>query len=281
MDAGSTRWYTKENCKICVRQNLQKLATPVDAVPANSAAVLDGMSLVHKVSNNVKTFGEIATSIHAMICKEGSDGNRIDVVFDRYDELSIKTSERSTRGEEQGLQLQNIAATQIVRQWRSFLKKVNNKSSLIQFLVEEWNKPMYTSKLQGKTLFVTHMHSCWQITDDCCKEVDALQCTHEEADGRLLLHAEHAAKAGYSAIVICSEDTDVFVLCLTFSKRIGVPVFMKCGTQNRTRLVDIHRISAAIGSDVCGALIGMHHAFTGCYSVSALQGKGSCLLLRS
>ena len=38
-------------------------------------------------------------------------------------------------------------------------------------------------------------------------EVPALQCHQEEADGRLLFHANHAARKGYQAVVICAEDT--------------------------------------------------------------------------
>ena len=47
-------------------------------------------------------------------------------------------------------------------------------------------------------------------------QVPCLQCNQEEADGCLLLHTAHAAKDGYQAVVICSEDTDVFIMLLTF-----------------------------------------------------------------
>ena len=153
------------------------------------------------------------------------------MVFDTYEQMSIKTLERTNRGEEQGLQLHRIAATQLVRQWRAFLKQGNNKSSLIEFLVQEWQTAKYTDKLPGKDLFVTHLEKCWKINGNHCEEVPELTSRHEEADGRLLLHAAHAAAAGYSAVVICSEDTDVFVLCLAFSQQIGVPLFQRCGTQ--------------------------------------------------
>ena len=63
-------------------------------------------------------------------------------------------------------------------------------------------------------------------------QVPALQCHQEEADGRLLLHAAHAANEGYQAVV-CSEDTDVFIMLLAFHDKIGVPLFQKCGTKIR------------------------------------------------
>lgn len=236
------------------------------------------MSLVQKVKTDVTTFGDIASAIHNMIRKEAMQSKRIDVVFDIYEEMSIKTVERTSRGEEQGLQLHQITATQLVRQWRAFLRQANNKSSLIAFLVEEWQKAKYTDKLPDRELFVTHLQKCWKISGNQCQVVPELISKHEEADGRLLLHAAHAAAAGYTEIVICSEDTDVFILCLAFSEQINVPLFQRCGTQTRTRLVDIGKISSAVGSDVCKALIGMH-AFTGCDTVSAFAGKGKLRVL--
>ena len=86
----------------------------------------------------------------------------------------------------------------------------------------------------------------------------ALQCKQEEADGRLLLHAAHAARQGYCSVVVCSEDTDVFIMCLSLSDKIEVPMFQKCGTRMHTRLVDINKVAASVGMEVCRALIGLH-----------------------
>lgn len=58
--------------------------------------------------------------------------------------------------------------------------------------------------------------------------------------------------------MICSEDTDVFIMTLAFQDQIGVPLFQKYGTRTRTRLVDIMKVAATVGIDVCRALIGMH-----------------------
>ena len=85
-----------------------------------------------------------------MASKEGNQSQRIDVVFDTYKENSIKNSERSVRGEETGHQLQSITSSQIVRQWRTFLSRIKNKSNLIAFIVNEWGKEQYRAKLQEK-----------------------------------------------------------------------------------------------------------------------------------
>ena len=92
---------------------------------------------------------------------------------------------------------------------------------------------------------------------------------HEEAYGRLLLHATHTSREGFEAVVICADDTDVFILCLAFKDNIHASLFQKCGT----RLIDISNMAASVGPDVCKALLGLH-AFTGCDTASIFAGKG-------
>ena len=67
--------------------------------------------------------------------------------------------------------------------------------------------------LGAKVMYVTVGDKCYRITSQGSVDVPALQCHQEEADGRLLLHATHTAREGYQAVVICSEDTDVFIMC--------------------------------------------------------------------
>lgn len=158
------------------------------------------------------------------------------------------------------------------------MSRIVNKTSLITFLVSEWRKAPYREKLQGKVLYVTVDDKCYRITSLTSQgsvEVPALQCNQEEADGQLLLHAVHAARE-CEAVVIYSEDTDVF-MCLAF--HVGAPLFQKCGTKSRRRIVDIRKVAATVGIDVCRALIGMH-AYTGCDTVSAFASKGKVKALK-
>ena len=101
---------------------------------------------------------------------------------------------------------------------------------------------------------------------------EELRSTHEEADTIVFLHAAHAAAAGYRAVVITSEDTDVFVLSLAFKGFITCPMFVKRSQQTRTAYLDVSRIVRLLGSELCRSLPGLH-AFTGCDSVSAFSGK--------
>lgn len=100
---------------------------------------------------------------------------------------------------------------------------------------------------EGKEIITTTGNSTFKITSGGSEDIPALYCTHEEADGRLLYHASNAAAAGHNSVVICSEDTDVFIMAVTFHDVIGVPLFIKCGSRNRIRLVDVTRVASSLG----------------------------------
>lgn len=265
--------------KAALAAALQKNVLPAETVPNNSATIIDGMLLIQKVPGDQSTFAEVAMFVLAMALKDGITSQRIDIVFDTYRENSIKDSERLARGEDLGMELKNITSSQVVRQWRKFLSHIGNKSSLIMFLVQEWKKSEYRKRLHGKVLFATCQDCCYQITADSIQEVVALKTAHEEADSRLFLHVAHAAAQGYQSVVINSDDTDVFIMCLAFDADIEATLFIKCGTRARAKILDVGKIAKSIGSNVCRALIGMH-AYTGCDTVSAFAGKGKLAALK-
>ena len=134
-------------------------------------------------------------------------------------------------------------------------------------------------KLNDKELYATTETLCFKITSQASEEVPALQCKQEEADGRLLLHASHTGKEGYSSVMICSEDTDVFIMSVAFADEIASSLYIKCGGRNRTKVINVNRVANAFGRDVCTAVIGMH-AYTGCDSVSAFAGRGKAQALK-
>ena len=109
--------------------------------------------------------------------------------------------------------------------------------------------------MQKKILYATVEHKCYRISSQRSNEVLFIQCNQEEADGRLHLHV---AREGYGDVVICSEDKDVFTLALAFQDKISTHLFQRRGTKTRKRLVDIKKVAATHGTDVCKALIGMH-----------------------
>ena len=62
--------------------------------------------------------------MHSMVLNEGSHSSRTGIVFDTYrpKDTSSKNVERTLRGDDQGLQLQNISETQLLKQWKKVLR---------------------------------------------------------------------------------------------------------------------------------------------------------------
>jgi hypothetical protein len=135
--------------KATLAVKLQKDVPTAESIPVHSATIIDGMHFVQKLKGDQTTFGEVAKDLFSMILKEGSGSQRIDVVFDRYQEQSIKNNERQLRGSDSGIKVTSITEKQIIRQRKNFLAQISNKTSLISFLVTEWKKPKYTEKLKN------------------------------------------------------------------------------------------------------------------------------------
>ena len=134
-----------------------------------------------------------------------------------------------------------------------YISGANNKTQLIQFLSEELRKERYREKLTGKNLFVTANNLCFEISSGGFRIREDLKSSQEEADTRMLLHASHAANAGY-AVVISSEDTDFLVISLAFKTFIATPMFIKTTKQSRTTYVDVSKVLQVVGGQVCRAL---------------------------
>ena len=47
--------------------------------------------------------------------------------------------------------------------------------------------------MDKRTMLVTSQEKCFKLTSTRCDELQALKLSQEEADTRLLLHAQHAA----------------------------------------------------------------------------------------
>jgi len=221
--------------KAALARELEKNVSPAEVIPQPSATIIDGMSLVQKMKGNDQTFAQLAESVLLMVLHEGTQSQRIDVVFDVYKETSIKDAERCNRGASMAIQFKSIAPGHNIQQWRKLLCSSTNKANLIKFLVGEWKLPKYREKLKDKVLFVTCEKVCYRVTTELCEEVTDLKSTQEEADTRMLLHAQHAAKAGYKSVVVTAEDTDVLIICLGLQKAIPAPLYQKCGTKNSLR----------------------------------------------
>ena len=112
---------------------------------------------------------------------------------------------------------------------------------MIRFLANEFKKEKYKEILQcqRKVLFIKSEEKCWKITGESVEVVPELASSQKEADTRLLLHASQAAQEGHRAVIVVTEDTDVFVLLLSFCRAMDTTILQKCRSSTRTKLIDI------------------------------------------
>ncbi len=237
----------------------------------HNALIVDAMAVLQAVKGKWKTFGEFADTIFAYLVKLARQWNatRLDFVADRYPELSIKNAERKRRAA-QGVQRVHILNKDqcVPKQWKKYMSCGKNKESLIVFLCDHWRTYASSQLNSLQCMYVTSRDECHVFTPGDSEidlvlrqDVPELQCDHEEADTRLLLHSKHAAEA-YDHIIVNTPDTDVFVLCVAMQNTIGKDVHMMTGTGNKFHLINIQAVSDSLGELLCTCLPGFH-AFTG------------------
>ena len=104
-------------------------------------------------------------------------------------------------------------------------------------------QPHSLALLGDKVLFVTCGQKCYKMNVTESQEVLDLETSQEEVDTRIMLHAVHAANDDNAAVVISADDTDVFLLAISFCDQIQASVFIKSGTKARTSYVDVGKVS--------------------------------------
>ena len=119
----------------------------------------------------------------------------------------------------------------------------------------------------------------YQLSSWVVERLTDFDSSQEEADTRLLLHAAHAARSKFVAVIMASEGTDVFVLCSAFKSFIPSSIFIKCSPRTRVKYLDVSRIVERIGASTCKSVPGFH-AFADCDTISAFQGRGKVLVFR-
>ena len=283
---GSLNKTTKSSLLHYIESQVQP--TPVTEIPPGSIWIIDAMAMLQELRQTSlpATFGQLADHVLKQLVDLARSirSETIHFVVDTYRDVSIKNAERGRRGSSGSLMTKIYGEDQRVpQQWKKFLAVGENKAELIRFFFKTWSSRP-SAFLKKVHIFVTRDAECHELVDDngvlVVNEVQDLRCNHEEADTRLLLHAQfatrnHPATSADSAscpIVIKSPDTDVFIIGVAKAKEIGRDLLFHTGRGNNRRTLNLSAINAYLGEDVCNALISFH-CFTGCDSVSSFHGK--------
>ena len=93
--------------------------------------------------------------------------------------------------------------------------------------------------------------------------VSDLDCfSMEEADFRMIVHAQHSAAHGFTKLVFVTSDTDVFILFLFHWKRlhlIGIQaLWIRTGIGDSTRIIPVHVLVKTLGPELCSVLPAVH-----------------------
>ena len=153
--------------------------------------------------------------------------------------------------------------------WMDFLRDPNNKMELFAFL---------TLKV---TQFVFPLNKAVHITSGDSVEStgpNMLDCNHEEADTRIVVHILHALEQGMKTVKVRTVDTDVVVILAGAFHELLVTqpladIWIAFGRSKNYRFYSINAIYASLGEHKSIALP-VFHAFTGSDTTSAFRGKG-------
>ena len=265
--------YLRKSAKSQLETELLKLCPLVDKMgpdtsPQTHAIVIDFMALVRKVTLKkfeppVKTFNDFAIALTSIITNGGHKYDEIHVIFDNHREDSIKNKERERRGKSKELVVvdlispnQNVPVV-LENFWSSSISK-----SAFQAFYVEWLTTNYTDT---KPLYLGISPQSWFVSAGHASVFPRLNCTHEEADDRMIFHVQDIIShcSGPTSITLSSGDTDVFV-CLLYHftvnwRDLGLQEFWLVRNSGvRRSILPLHDICTALGDELTQCLPALH-----------------------
>ena len=160
----------------------------------------------------MKTF-DFAVTLTKIIVNAGSNSDEIHIVFDTYKEDS--NAERKRRGKSnEMIVLDSISPNHhIPVKVENFWSSSVSKTAFQAFYVE-WLKTNYDG---NKPLYFGISPQAWCLSAGRASPFPRLDCTHEEADDRMMFHVQDilSYQSGPTSLSISSGDTDVSV-CLLY-----------------------------------------------------------------
>lgn len=260
---------------------MHKLENTIQSVdPTNvTNVIVDGMFLLHTQKNIPGTYGELAHKILGQLCQLSLE--RVDIVFDTYNEPSIKVTEHTRREQNDALYTITGPQQKCPRDWQKALQSTAFKTRFCKFLLEQWVHAD-PSILSNHVLYVGVEKVCYLFRNNngvmVVEEVPHLSCSHQEADTRIIFHLQHILQADPDkTITVRSSDTDIFILLIYHLSKQTTPaaVWMDVGlcSNNTRRFINICQLINQMNPKVIDALPALH-AFTGCDYTASFMNKG-------
>eukprot|EP00795_Rhopilema_esculentum_P009000 gene9000-biopygen10560 len=201
----------------------------------------------------------------------GKRYQRIDVVFDRYRQLSIKTSTRLRRKKTSRpvRRVKESGLVSLPKFWSNFFALPENKADLARFLSEELLRQATEDKeivTAGGFINELLARSSKYYTDTL-----SLIADHEEADTRLALRAINVTCN--CCIVVATRDADVLIILVSHFERMRCnDLWMMSGTSKKRKHIPVKEILHALPEGSVHTLIPFH-TLIGCDTTSYLSGS--------
>lgn len=241
-----------------------------------TCVIIDGQALVQAIGKppNAQSFGQLAdVFVTSVFSHFSATCSRVDVVFDRYEEHTIKDSTRAYRtGKNRPIRRKvDSRDVPLPVNWRQFIDLPENKQDLENFLSLELIRQAKSALHEREVVTSGGFHERTAAESSLGNDVTSLECDHDEADTRMLLHAKSVSDLGFERLIISSRDTDVLVLLIYFASDLSREIWFRTGTANQRTFVAVHAvdIDPALRHNLPG-----FHAISGCDTVSQLCGIG-------
>ena len=249
---------------------LSKLHEPLYEEQDVTAIALDGAAIVQMVPPRTsKTMGQYCENeMHGFLQRylKKPTVSRLDLVFDRYKDRSIKAAAREKRGSGQRIRVEET--TPVPKNWKSFLRVNENKQELFKLIGQK-----VTAQPSSKVIFAT-IGSETKASEEFQDTSQISPCNHEEADTRLFLHVKYQADQGHRKISIKTVDTDFVVIGISLFHDLNVTeLWIEFGTGKDKKWLPVHAYTEKLGPQISRAF-GFWHGFTGCDTVSSFSSRG-------
>jgi hypothetical protein len=246
------------------------------SVKTATVIILDMAAIVHIVRpTRASTFEEyMKLDVYPYMKSLTSESTlRIDAVWDRYEESSVKWQARQKRGNAFGSRTRVQGSIPIPKgkSWDRFLEVGMNKEALFNFLAQK-----LIEESQGSNIVIITTQGKGVITNKPLNnDLTALgPCGQDEADTRMMLHAQHAQQQGHTKGYIVTVDSDVVVLAIHFFHQLNMSeLWIGFGRGKTFRHIPIHEIVQQMTPIQCRGIL-FFHAFTGSDITSSFLGKG-------
>ena len=242
--------------------------------------IIDFMAFIRKLpfkKLKLQTYGDLAATLMERIMSNAVGSSRIDIIFDVYQQNSIKDGERAARAAAQGItisikkDIQSLPVDMTLF-WDSMENKIQLQRYFMTWMIRNCNyaKEIYFGGVDGMY--------CTKLTAGKTRECPELLSIQEEADDRILFHINHGYLNGIKSVSVVSPDADIFICLLChFQKTWRLnELFMKLGRGKTRKTVPLHLLAQKLDAVLLESLPAIH-ALSGCDTTSKVGPKLACL----